>query len=117
MSIPSSGSSTLRSASITSSRVGIQVSLVTLWRETAGPEQPDLRRDVLADSRQPRELPFLPTVLCLWGAGWATSLVTAFLFVGRAYPTAGSSAALYGLTSCSRRRSVQSWSATCLRAS
>jgi hypothetical protein len=52
---------------------------------------------MLADSRQPRELPFLPTLLCLWGAGWATSLVIAFLFVGRAYPTAGSPAALYAL--------------------
>jgi len=49
---------------------------------------------VLADSRQPRELPFLPTLLCLWGAGWATTLVTAFLFVGRAYPTAAPSGAM-----------------------
>jgi uncharacterized membrane protein YeaQ/YmgE (transglycosylase-associated protein family) len=47
---------------------------------------------MLADSRQPRELPFLPTLVCLWAAGWASSLVTTFLFVGHAYPSTGSPA-------------------------
>jgi hypothetical protein len=42
---------------------------------------------VLADSRQSRELPFLATLLCLWGAGWVTSALTTLVFVGRAYPT------------------------------
>jgi hypothetical protein len=44
---------------------------------------------VLAGSRQTREFPFLPTMLCLWGAGWVTSAFTTFLFVGRLYPIDG----------------------------
>src|SRR5947208_5962094 len=92
MSIPSSGSSTARSASITSSRVGIAAIVVTRPRDSAGHEPPDGSRVVLADSRQSRELPFLQTMLCLWGAGWVTSAFTSLLFVGRLYPTGGSPA-------------------------
>ena len=44
---------------------------------------------MLADSRQSRELPFLPTILCLWGAGWVTSAFTSLLFVGRLYLVGG----------------------------
>jgi len=40
---------------------------------------------VIAGSQQDRDLPFLPTLLCLWGAGFVTSLVTSFLFLGRVY--------------------------------
>ncbi|HTS73626.1 MAG TPA: hypothetical protein VMG74_07935 [Gaiellaceae bacterium] len=40
---------------------------------------------MVTSSQQDRELPFLPTLLCLWGAGWVTSLVTSFLFLGRVY--------------------------------
>lgn len=40
---------------------------------------------MITSSQQDRELPFLPTLLCLWGAGWVTSLVTSFLFLGRVY--------------------------------
>ncbi len=40
---------------------------------------------MITSSQQERELPFLPTLLCLWGAGWVTSLVTSFLFLGRVY--------------------------------
>jgi hypothetical protein len=40
---------------------------------------------VIADTEQHRDLPFLPTLLCLWGAGWVTSLVTSVLFLGRVY--------------------------------
>jgi xanthosine utilization system XapX-like protein len=47
---------------------------------------------VLAASRQNRELPFLPTLVCLWGAGWVTSAFTSLLFVGRLYPVGGSPA-------------------------
>jgi hypothetical protein len=47
---------------------------------------------MLADSRQPRELPFLPTLLCLFAAQWAASLVSSFLFVGHVYPATGSPA-------------------------
>ena len=47
---------------------------------------------MLADSRQSRELPFLQTMLCLWGAGWVTSAFTSLLFVGRLYPVGGSPA-------------------------
>jgi hypothetical protein len=49
---------------------------------------------VLADSRQSRDLPFLPTLLCLWGAGWVTSAVTTLMFAGQLYPTHGSPALL-----------------------
>jgi hypothetical protein len=45
---------------------------------------------VLADRRQTRELPFVPTLLCLWGAGWVTSALTTLLFAGQLYPTHGS---------------------------
>ena len=47
---------------------------------------------MLADSRQPRELPFLPALLCLFAAQWAASLVSSFLFVGHVYPATGSPA-------------------------
>jgi hypothetical protein len=47
---------------------------------------------MLADSRQPRELPFLPTLLSLLAAGWVSSFVTTVLFVGRVYPATGSPA-------------------------
>jgi len=40
---------------------------------------------VITSSRHDRDLPFLPTLLCLWGAGWVTSLVTSLLFLGRVY--------------------------------
>ena len=40
---------------------------------------------MITSSQQNRELPFLATLLCLWGAGWITSLVTSFLFLGRVY--------------------------------
>jgi hypothetical protein len=51
---------------------------------------------VLADGRQNRELPLVPTLLCLLGAGWVTSVLTSFLFLGGAYPTGGSPALLVG---------------------
>jgi hypothetical protein len=47
---------------------------------------------VIASSQHDRELPFLPTLLCLWGAGWITSLVTSLLFVGRVYSASPSPA-------------------------
>lgn len=40
---------------------------------------------MIESSRQDRELPFLPTLLCLWGAGSIASFVTSFLFLGRVY--------------------------------
>jgi hypothetical protein len=40
---------------------------------------------VITSSQQDGDLPFLPTLFCLWGAGWVTSLVTSFLFLGRVY--------------------------------
>jgi len=46
---------------------------------------------VITSSRD-RELPFLPTLLCLWGAGWVTSLVTSILFLGHAYSASPSPA-------------------------
>jgi len=46
---------------------------------------------MLADSRRPRELPFLQTLLCLWAAGWAGSLAS-ILFVRHAFPSTGSPA-------------------------
>jgi hypothetical protein len=57
----------------------------------------DSRRAVIAEGRPTEDLPFVPTVLCLWGAGWVTSLVTSFLFVGHAYPTGGSPTVLVGI--------------------
>ncbi len=48
---------------------------------------------MITDRPQTRELPFWPTLLCLWAAGWVTSAFTTLLFVGRVYPT-GSSPAL-----------------------
>jgi hypothetical protein len=45
---------------------------------------------VLADEPRTRDLPFFPTLLCLWGAGWIASLVTTLVLVGRVYPTARS---------------------------
>jgi len=52
---------------------------------------------VIASSQQDRELPFLPTLLCLWGAGAVTSLVTSLLFVGRVYPTSSPSPVMVGV--------------------
>ncbi len=40
---------------------------------------------MIADTEQHRDLPFLPTLLCLWGAGWVTSLITSVLFLGSVY--------------------------------
>jgi len=42
---------------------------------------------VLVDSRQSRELPFFPTLLCLWATGWVTSAVGALLVIHSAAPT------------------------------
>src|SRR5206468_3738857 len=95
MSIPSSGSSTARSASITSSRVGIAASVVTRPRDSAGHEAPDGSRVVLADSRQSRELPFLQTMLCLWGAG---SAVGSFAQLAAFAMLRGGSSAALGLS-------------------
>lgn len=40
---------------------------------------------MITSSRQNRDLPFIPTLLCLWGAGFVTSIATSFLFLGRVY--------------------------------
>ena len=42
---------------------------------------------MLADSRRNRELPFFPTLLCLWATGWVTSAVGALLVIHSASPT------------------------------
>jgi hypothetical protein len=46
---------------------------------------------VIADRKQDRDLPFLPTLLCLWSAGSIASFVTSMVFLGRAYPPSGPS--------------------------
>jgi hypothetical protein len=46
---------------------------------------PILFLEVFAESRPNRDLPFVPTLLCLWGSGLVTSFVTSFLLVRNAY--------------------------------
>src|SRR5439155_7551971 len=58
-----------------------------LFQGLSGHGAADASLAVLVDSRQSRELPFFPTLLCLWATGWVTSAVGALVVIHSAAPT------------------------------